>query len=123
MMIHEVCGMSSYQYLKEFDRRNLLAGEWDISEAIRAGVAFRNSLLLGSTVVVLGREVWRALGLKPRTEPGESFVGGGGGQRGGKTVRWVYLPHPSGRNMWYNEEENRAYAGRLLADLVERVPA
>jgi hypothetical protein len=64
--------------------------------------------LEGRTVVILGAEVWRVLGLKARP-PGTCTIALG--------ARYYFLPHPSGRNLFYNDEENRRMAGTLLRRL------
>lgn len=107
-------GTSRAQYLAAFDRRNLLrAREWSAAEARRAAQALLPDLV-GRLVVVLGTEVRSALGL-PKVEPlsiNESWLPGSPAQ-----LRWVALPHPSGRNLWYNNEANRLRA----SDLLERI--
>lgn len=41
-------------------------------------------------------------------------------ERGHRIVRLWSLPHPSGRNYWYNDIDNARAAGRLLCDLRHR---
>jgi hypothetical protein len=101
-------------YLRAFDRRNLLPGlEWS---AARAREAVRGlELPRGSTVVVLGDEVRRALSLErclvhPRHSP--DFP-----EEDAPVFR--QLPHPSGRNLFYNSPAHRLIAGLLLSDLFD----
>lgn len=112
-------GTSRAQYLAAFDRRNLLrAREWSAAEARRAAQALLPDLV-GRLVVVLGTEVRSALGL-PKVEPlsiNESWLHPTGSPDLPVELRWAALPHPSGRNLWYNNEANRLRA----SDLLERI--
>lgn len=112
-------GISRSRYLAAFDRRNILrAREWNAADA-RAAAATLLPDLVGRTVVVLGTQARSALGLpkvaplieQSASVPGKSCMG---------RMTWVALPHPSGRNLWYNSPENRARAGGLLMDLMLR---
>ena len=100
-------GTTRAQYLDMFDRRNLLrAREWAVPAA-RTAAAFLLPELAGRTVVVLGAQVRAALGL-PRTEP---LVW----RRSGPfKFDWIAVPHPSGRNLWYNEPGRRDEVGAML---------
>lgn len=100
-------------YLRAFDRRNLLDSvEWDKKKGAIAGpvvwdeLTNRRVVLLGMTVLrcVFGEE--GAVGIQPiewRTD------------LEGRT--WCFLPHPSGRNLWYNDDANRAAAELLMEEL------
>lgn len=113
-------GMTRGEYLRAFDRRNLLrAREWSAPAARRAAAALLPELH-GRVVVVLGTEVRAALGLPkvlPLTRQEARLPLGAAGDR---VVRfeWVALPHPSGRNYWYNDDANREAARALLSELV-----
>lgn len=102
--------MARKPYLAAFERRNLLPnGDWDPDRARVHADAFAK-VNRGRSVVVLGAQVWKALALR-KVAPGRSLA-----------VRWpgntyYFLPHPSGRNLFYNREENRQIAGRLLRRL------
>lgn len=70
-----------------------------------------------SRVVVLGREAWRALGL-PFVVPLDEVA------LPGVFTTFTYVPHPSGKNLWYNDQENCRRVGELLRRLArEEVPA
>lgn len=119
-MLHEVSGATRVDYRDGFDRRNLVVGEWNAHEARLAAARIGNELcrdLLSPrpggklpTVVALGREVAEAFEL-PR-EHGLIIPY----ERGG--VIWRQVPHPSGRNLWYNEPEHRMMVGVLLEELL-----
>lgn len=94
-----------------FDRRNLFprpvkAGKW--MSGIAKRLAERESFPGGSRVVLLGRRVAEAFDVLDLAEfrshaPGESL--GYKHRLGGNVVNVV--PHPSGRNRWFNDPRNR----------------
>lgn len=92
-------GFTLREYLDSFDRMNLLEEpEWDRNAAKESAKRVRERLR-GRTVIVLGSQAWTALSLSKRLpfDPCETSEG----------TRWFLLPHPSGKNLWYNEEANR----------------
>ncbi len=109
-------GTSRVRYLAAFERLNLLrARAWSAAAAHAAGQEVLPRLA-GRLVIVLGSEVRAALGL-PRAEPlvrqktaiaGSRFF----------TLEWIPMPHPSGRNCWFNEPANYEGARRVLAELM-----
>lgn len=109
-MLNERCGAFRIDYMKRFERRNLLGTKtWSPTAARIAAVGLLGELQ-GREVVVLGREPADALGLPRQLVLPVNYLG----------VRWRQLPHPSGRNLWYNDPINRAIAGLLLEELYER---
>jgi hypothetical protein len=111
-------GTTRRQYLDAFDRANLLhARGWD-ARAARAAARLLMPSLAGRFVVVLGTEVRAALGL-PLAEPLSICRTVGMGIMGAieYDLEWLAFPHPSGRNRWFNQAENRAAAVRVLTDL------
>lgn len=105
-MLHEVSGAWRWDYVHGFDRRNLVAGEWSTAAARAAAESF--TAPAGSTIVLLGSEVARAFGHAPR--PIHPYEAGG--------CVWRQVPHPSGRNTFYNEPEHRLVVGLLLEELL-----
>lgn len=99
------------QYLAAFERVNVLPGRvWDRRAAMLAGPRLRQELVeAGRTFVALGAATREALDM-PLTEPGEWRE-----YASGAATAW--LPHPSGRNRWYNDPWNKGAAVRLLGDL------
>lgn len=93
-------------YLRAFDRRNLLVGAWSNARA-REAARDLSVPLAGRTVVVLGGAVRRALGLPEQLVHPVEMDG----------VTWRQLPHPSGLNHWYNSEECKDVAALLLEEL------
>lgn len=61
----------------------------------------------GARAIILGREAWSSLGL-PFAAPLQEL------DMPVSRIRFVYVPHPSGRNLWYNDENNRQRVGELL---------
>lgn len=107
-----VPGVTRRQYLDAFDRRNLVAGvAWRMDLARENGARLRQELA-GRHILVFGEEPRRALDLpKSLVHPLVELDG----------TTWRQLPHPSGRNLWYNDEKNRALAAALLAELYHLV--
>ena len=95
--------MSEEDYLGGFARINL----WD------AGVApTLEAIASVHDAVILGDEVWRALRFNSRTPKlgASSF---------GEHTMLYRVPHPSGRNLWYNDSQNRRAVSNLLRSLVD----
>jgi len=87
----------------------------------------RGGLLTGQIVVLLGKRVLRAfcdeIGRSPNSvEPASIFWEG---RQYSRSWRYhfdlAYLPHPSGRNRWYNDRDNFDAARALLTDVFDRV--
>jgi hypothetical protein len=102
-------GLAREEYLKRFHRVNVLRqARWSRWRARAAGAFLRRELR--GDVIVLGREAWRSMGL-PRTEFFESFAGSGG-------ATFYLVPHPSGRNLLYNDRASRLRLKRLLRRVI-----
>lgn len=104
------------QYLDGFERRNLVNSKvWDAKEAERGAAKLEQELWgSGRVVVLLGNDV-RAAFRHPRSLLHPYIVGG---------VTYRQIPHPSGRNLFYNDATNRELVARLLEDLYRcHVPA
>jgi len=113
-MLEVETGATMLQYLRAFDRRNLLpTREWTGPRDARAAAEAMVPTLVDRHVLLLGAEVRRAFDLADLL-PGTSvdLITDDG-------RRFYYLPHPSGRNLWYNDEANRQLAARVLAGLYE----
>lgn len=109
----QMSGMPRRTYVKRFDFRNLF------KDAVEESAAFRDSALRrrigeafaasvqGRRVVALGNAVRDALGLPDRiVHP--CCVGG---------ATYYAIPHPSGRNLFYNDPACRDLVRLLLEDL------
>lgn len=107
MLQERVPGVTRGQYLRAFDRRNLVDGRSWSREQARTRAESLVLEMRGREVVVLGEDPRSALGLpKLLIEPQELW---------GAT--WRQIPHPSGRNLWYNEPEHRLMVAVLLEQL------
>lgn len=97
------------EYLGRFDRRNLVPHKtWSASIAAKhADELFVTFFGTGRTIVLLGNDTVKAFNI-PRLLIHPQIVGG---------ATWRQIPHPSGRNLWYNSETNRALVAALLEDL------
>jgi hypothetical protein len=103
-------GLTREQFMRTFDRRNVLDAEvWDQRSARQAGERLKKKL--SGKVVVLGREVWRALGFHNRSDEWFSV-------RVENDVSYVLVPHPSGVSHWYNDAKNVKRVERFLRDLI-----
>lgn len=100
-------------YLRVFDRRNLIEGiEWHPFEAQR--IAQETKLwesLTDRDVIVFGDAVRQALDL-PIVQKVVLCEH--------KGVKWRFLPHPSGRAQWYNEQLSREMAALVLEEMFHR---
>lgn len=94
-------------YLNGFERVNLVDSKLWSRRAAQQAAPGMVQRMAGRTVVTFGEEVRLALGL-PKLLLHPQQVHG---------VTWRQLPHPSGRNLWYNDEKNRDLAATLLAEL------
>lgn len=97
-------------YMDAFEWRNLLSTErWDGLQARGAALDLLPGLQ-GREVIILGREVADAFHIPRQLILPQDLFG----------VRWRQVPHPSGRNPWYNEPVHRRIVGLLLEELYER---
>lgn len=94
--LFRLASMPWSEYNATFERRNIC----DVTQ----------EELTGRTVVVLGREAWRRLGLS-----GTEFFDRTRGAQ--PDTLFILIPHPSGRNLWYNSSKNRYRVRRLLRRL------
>jgi hypothetical protein len=107
-MVNEITGIDCNQWLLRTQRVNLLtdtALPRDYRSAARRRGQFLAPLVRGRVVVLLGADVATAVG-----HDAEPFVW---------SRSWISIPHPSGRNHYYNDPVRRAAAGLLLADVLE----
>lgn len=109
MLQSRLPNVTQKDYLNRFERRNLVPHKIvDMTIARETAARIQKELWgTGRTVVLLGEEVRRAFG-HPRSLLHPQVIGGA-------TYRQV--PHPSGRNHWYNEQKNRDLVAMLLEDL------
>jgi len=131
--LQELMGLTRGEYLKTFERVNLLYEfpgrhkrddkfpmmlAWPAAQAMRP-------LLAGRTVVLVGRNVASAFELEaefhewvewPVRRP--CLL-----SRDPGTARVAVIPHPSGRNHWYNDPANREAARSFWEALLRPEPA
>lgn len=115
--LQELMGISREEYLDLFDRINLLnefPGRHRRDAKIAAAAV--RPLLHSRTVVLVGRNVAQSFGLDadfhdwmewPLNECGMCLVS--------------VIPHPSGRNHWYNDKSNRLAARRFWRDTIKNL--
>ncbi len=113
-IINAATGLSKRQYVRAYDRVNLVEGAWSAAVA-RGRADLLIPSLAGRRVVLLGRDVQGAFGIAgalPMEERTEAVSTG--------WITFYCVPHTSGRNLWYNDPENRRLAiefFRRLRDL------
>lgn len=96
--LQAMSGLSRGDYLRLFDRRNVLTGEWSAARAKEARAALRSELA-GRHVIVLGAEVNSVMrgGTEHELAPPFRWTPDGVGG-------WIAkAPHPSGRSTFYND--------------------
>lgn len=98
-------GLTVDEYLSAFIRLNVLdEPEWDPHKARLRGPSIWREIQW-HPVIVCGRETAHALGLRAS----EPLVR--------QPPEWWFLPHPSGRSRWWNDDACVAVASFLLAEL------
>jgi hypothetical protein len=107
-MLWEEARVTPRQYVNAFERVNLVVGKWDAGRARAASLELHSSLQRRH-VVFLGDKVRCAFG-HPKMAISKPYSYS-------SSVYFYQVPHPSGRNLWYNDPENRRAIGRLLAYL------
>lgn len=135
--IADMMGVAPKEYMRAFDRINLCpfarASGIPVNEWKPAASNLGASLLRGRRVILLGVNVAQCFGLViapkhdylkwwdyPGTSvPGYGLIGWNAGSRR-PPFSHAILPHPSGRNRWYNEPENKEAASLFLKAEWER---
>lgn len=127
--LQHLMGLTRGEYLKSFDRINLLPffpgkhkrdDKFPMSPAKLSARAIR-PLLANRMVILVGRNVANAFGLQAEWHDWVEWpvrrrciV-----SRDTGCCRIAVVPHPSGRNLWYNNEENRASAEAFWAEFLK----
>lgn len=113
VMLNEASGgrILRKQYLDRFERRNLVTGQtWSKTLGRQRASEITSEVFgTGRKIALFGKEVHRAFGFKIE---GVDLT-----QIDAMGCTWWCVPHPSGRNLWYNVPENRAEVGRLMLEL------
>src|SRR6266404_5573815 len=106
-LCREVMGLTPREYIRLFDRVNLCAGNWKISEARKTAARLMAEHSV-RVFVLLGAKVAKAFGL-----PYEPFTMRG--SMPSDDQLFVQLPHPSGRCRTWNVVGSYGRARRLLS--------
>lgn len=108
-MLFARTGVSRKEYLEAFERRNLVTGvAWNAAAGRDSAARMRDGLR-GRVVLLLGRAVQQCFDVPPLLVHPQYIDG----------VTWRQLPHPSGRNLWYNDMDNIRVAELLMEDLYD----
>lgn len=113
-MLCDECGATMRQYVDAFERLNLVTGPAFASMIAVARAGELRPTLAGRSVVLLGQEVRKSFGHLRRELVGDAYFED---CPDGQVITFYQVPHPSGRNLWYNDESNRRAVGRLLSEL------
>ena len=109
LRLRELSGLTRDDYIAAFDRMNLIESRKWSAIAARYDAARIRRDLVGRRVIVLGIDVWQAIGLPSAPW----FVTC---DRYGAS--WSLIPHPSGRNPIYNNKEFCTETRRFLQGFV-----
>ncbi len=115
---------SRAQYLKDFDRVNLYPsgrakngkGATEMDRAMGSWVVMYADQGEHRAVVLFGERVRLAVNHLVELVPEEGEdIAFAEHQGASGTIIFCSMPHPSGRNHWYNDVEHKQLAGRILA--------
>lgn len=117
--LYEMTGLEMMQYISIY-RRNVIAkypgstasGDRFPIKLARAGAERLLPELYDTNALLVGAGTAKAFGFKDY----DPLV-----WNEGETFRWAVLPHPSGRNRWYNEGDNRAKAATFMKRFGDQV--
>ena len=115
------CGLSYRQYFEVFDRTNVYdqkARAWRRHHRDRArsnADRILDQLCEGREIIVVGRRAAQAFGLEHA-----DFLSSHEIETEFGMVPIHLAPHPSGKNHWWNDPQNRWQAARFLRGIVRR---
>jgi hypothetical protein len=123
MMLDALPGYEAEYYRNDFDRVNLYPsrlaangkGATKMDRAMAQWCAMYAVAGEYENVVLLGNRVKVAFADLVDLSDDEQVV-----ELGGREIKFYVVPHPSGRNRYYNDESNRIAVGELLVSLRER---
>lgn len=112
-----ILGMHRRDYIRAFMRRNVLHERWSAPLAREAAACLSWEFAPGDVVLLLGQKVQAAF--FPEREfraAAESLTPGPfAASEARPDVRWVFLPHPSGRNPYWNRYISYSEVRRTVA--------
>lgn len=127
--LQQMMGITRGEYLTRFERINLLYGfpgkdgsgeDKFPARMARAAAQTVKPLLAGRTVVLVGRNVAEAFQLEADFFEWVDWPVRRRFYRETGLSRAVVIPHPSGRNHWYNDPLNRELAREFWDNFFER---
>lgn len=125
----DLMGLSRGEYIMAFDRVNLLPyfpGKTTANEdrfpmsPARLAAAVLRPMLRGRRVILVGRQVAQAFQVEADWHEWVDLRAGPrhAADRSDGLAQVAVVPHPSGRNHWYNSDLNRERARRFWAELL-----
>jgi len=130
--IADMIGVSWSAYMQTFDRVNICPfpqkGTIKVKDWQPAAENLAGSILRQRRVIMLGPNVAECFGINRAVynfgdwKINNSAIRGIGGFRIGMSMPfdWMVIPHPSGRNLWYNNQYNKELISNVLKDEYER---
>jgi hypothetical protein len=100
--------MTHDEYLEAYARTNIVEGQAWSAERARLNVNRIRDMMSGRRTVLFGAEVRIAMGWAKHALLTWHALSG--------TGQFALLPHPSGRNQWFNDARNRIIAARILRE-------
>lgn len=110
MLREMIPSVTMMDYVRRFDRINLVSGPWSAGKARERALELLPTLV-GRRVVLLGRGVQSAFRASSSMPVARVLTEDG--------ITFYLLPHPSGRNLQYNDQSVRLLAGRILRQLYD----
>lgn len=125
--LQRMTGLSLREYVDRTARINLLPQafslRWSDTQARWAAISLmRGGLLDGRNVVLVGSKVREAFFPGLEWTPCEWSAPKMSELRGGYS-NYAFIPHPSGRNLWYNQADNKAMVQTFFKSVFDRAPA
>jgi len=115
-------GITRREYLRRFDRMNLLYEKGDKFPMSLARIAAANikPLLAGRIVILVGRNVANAFEVKDSFHEWNNYIVKRYSLVSKLPVHVLLatIPHPSGRNPWYSNPDNQKQAKAFWAEFL-----
>jgi hypothetical protein len=124
-----LCSTTPSDLDRRVDRHNLIPEvleTWDYSRARRNAAFLMYQLGTYDAIVICGRKVAKAFGMDrvpfliPHKLDGRAYLPGSTNVPDLYNPTFWVLPHPSARNLWYNNGENADKATIIMTDIFRK---